>query len=52
MNIMFIRRIDMDIKQIKSMGKKLNKFLAKFDDCFSRCESRTFFDPTAIHPVR
>ncbi|MFH1615940.1 MAG: IS701 family transposase [Planctomycetota bacterium] len=30
----------MDIKQIKSMGKELNKFLAKFDDCFSRSESR------------
>lgn len=30
----------MDIKQIKNMGRELNKFLAKFDDCFSRSESR------------
>ena len=30
----------MDIKDIKGMGKHLNKFLAKFDDCFSRSESR------------
>jgi len=30
----------MDKKQIKNMGKHLNKFLAQFDDCFSRSESR------------
>jgi SRSO17 transposase len=30
----------MDIKQIKNMGRELNKFLVKFDDCFSRSESR------------
>jgi len=30
----------MDIKQIKNMSKHLNKFLAQFDDCFSRSESR------------
>ena len=30
----------MDIKQIKNMGKELNRFLAKFDDCFSRTESK------------
>jgi len=30
----------MDIKQIKNMGRELNKFLEKFNDCFSRSESR------------
>jgi len=30
----------MNIKDIKNMGKHLNKFLAPFDDCFSRSESR------------
>lgn len=30
----------MDIKDIKNMSKHLNKFLAQFDDCFSRSESR------------
>jgi hypothetical protein len=26
----------MDIEQIKSIGKELNTFLSKFDDCFSQ----------------
>jgi SRSO17 transposase len=30
----------MDIEQIKSIGKELNTFLSKFDDCFSRSGSR------------
>ena len=30
----------MDISQIRNMGRELNKFLAKFDDCFSRREPR------------
>jgi len=30
----------MDTKQIKNMGKHLNKFSDQFDDCFSRSESR------------
>jgi len=30
----------MDIKDIKNMSKHLNNFLAQFDDCFSRSESR------------
>jgi SRSO17 transposase len=40
MNVTFIRRIDMDIKEIKGLGNELNKFLVEFDDCFSRSESR------------
>jgi SRSO17 transposase len=30
----------MDVKRIKNMGKELNTFLAEFDDCFARSESR------------
>lgn len=30
----------MDIRQIRNIGRELNKFLAKFDDCFSRREPR------------
>jgi SRSO17 transposase len=30
----------MDIKQIENMGRELSRFLAKFDDCFSRTESK------------
>ena len=30
----------MDVKRIKNMGKELNIFLAEFDDCFARSESR------------
>lgn len=38
--MVLIRRIDMDIKQIKGIGKELNVFLSQFDDCFSRSGSR------------
>ena len=31
----------MDAKTIKSMGRKLRRFLAEFDDCFSRSDQRT-----------
>jgi len=34
------RRIGMDVKQIKNMGKELRRFLDKFDDCFGRSEPR------------
>ena len=30
----------MDVKRIKSMGSELKSFLAEFDDCFARSESR------------
>ena len=30
----------MDIGQIKGMGRKLNRFLDEFDDCFGRSEPR------------
>ena len=30
----------MDVKQIKSMGRKLRRFLAEFEDCFYRSEQR------------
>ena len=30
----------MDVKQIKWIGRKLNRFLRTFDDCFSRVELR------------
>jgi len=30
----------MDAKAIKSIGRKLRKFLAEFDDCFARSEPR------------
>ena len=30
----------MDVKRIKNMGKELKTFLAEFDDCFARSESR------------
>ena len=30
----------MDVKRIKNMGRELNTFLAEFDDCFARSESR------------
>jgi len=30
----------MDVKRIKSMGRELKTFLAEFDDCFARSESR------------
>lgn len=30
----------MDVKDIKSIGRKLKKFLKQFDDCFSRSEPR------------
>jgi SRSO17 transposase len=34
------RRIGMDVKDIRRMGKELDAFLSEFDDCFSRCEQR------------
>ena len=30
----------MNVKQIKSIGGELKRFLAEFDDCFVRSESR------------
>ena len=30
----------MEVKDIKAMGRKLKKFLSKFDDCFGRSEPR------------
>lgn len=30
----------MDVSQIKGMGRKLNRFLGEFDDCFGRSEPR------------
>ena len=30
----------MDVDQIKGMGRKLNRFLGEFDDCFGRSEPR------------
>ncbi len=30
----------MDVGQIKGMGRKLNRFMGEFDDCFSRSEPR------------
>jgi SRSO17 transposase len=38
--MVLIRRIDMDITQIKGIGKELNTFLSQFDDCFARIGSR------------
>jgi len=40
MNKMFIRRIDMKVKHIRNMGRKLRQFLRYFDDCFTRSEPR------------
>jgi SRSO17 transposase len=37
---MLIRKIEMDITQIKGIGKELSAFLSQFDDCFSRSGSR------------
>ena len=31
----------MDAKQIATLGTQLNRFLAEFDDCFGRSESRS-----------
>ncbi len=39
--MLFIRSHGMDVKDIKSMGRKLKKFLSKFDDCFGRSEPRS-----------
>ncbi len=30
----------MEVKDVKAMGRKLKKFLSKFDDCFGRSEPR------------
>ena len=30
----------MDVKQIRSLRRELNSFLGKFDDCFSRSDTR------------
>ena len=30
----------MDVRQIRSMGRELKKFLSQFDDCFGRIEPR------------
>ena len=30
----------MDVGQIRGMGRRLNRFLGEFDDCFSRSEPR------------
>ena len=30
----------MDVGQIKDLGRKLNRFLGEFDDCFGRSEPR------------
>jgi len=38
--MVLIRRIDMDVTQIKGIGKELNAFLSQFDDCFARVGSR------------
>jgi SRSO17 transposase len=40
MSMVLIRRIGMDTKTIKNMGRKLRTFLAEFDDCFSRTNQR------------
>jgi hypothetical protein len=40
MNRMLISSTITDIKKIKNMGRELNEFLAKLDDCFSRKEPR------------
>jgi SRSO17 transposase len=36
----FMRRIDMDVQQIKEIGPQLERFLREFDDCFGRSEPR------------
>src|SRR3990172_4545036 len=45
---MVIRRTDMDAKQIKQLGRRLQRFLGEFDDCFvrrgSRVHLRTYVD--------
>jgi SRSO17 transposase len=38
--MMFIRRFNMDVNTVKSIGKELKQFLKKFDGCFSRSEPR------------
>jgi SRSO17 transposase len=40
MSMVLIRRIDMDAKLIKKMGRKLREFLGEFDDCFGRSGPR------------
>jgi SRSO17 transposase len=40
MSVVLVRRIGMDARTIKNMGRKLRTFLAEFDDCFSRSDQR------------